>query len=476
MKISRIFGLELQQPQLDFVDVDADHDTPLFLDPFAFAQREDTWSIDCHNLIVSFFQSAVDYIRAGDHDRARGILNSLSEPNETCLGLSRGTPQGRGVSGKQALDVYDKLAESEAVRTGFLSELSDCELLIEGIGPDKISDITTNIVRGKLIEYTQEQCRLHGIALGGDVASGRLWDPHERNWSQQYVQLPIVGGRKILLVPKASVRWSIAIDHQEYYQHFVLNFLQHEHLDQSTALVHTLKSGERRVYKKDLKEQYPLSKDFLYRFSRENPEVLARYKGSKRVGRSISNEELAEDFDERTFAQLLREELGQIPTGSDSATRYHHFMIGVLEFVFYPNLIYPKKEREIHEGRKRIDIVYTNAAIDGAFYRAHTAHNITSNEIMVECKNYTSDPANPELDQISGRFSANRGWLGLLLARRFDNKDRFMERCRDTARDQRGFILPIADEDIARMLTLIEEGRRSGIDVELERVLQFLRS
>lgn len=40
MKISRIFGLELQQPQLDFVDVDADHDTPLFLDPFDFAQRE----------------------------------------------------------------------------------------------------------------------------------------------------------------------------------------------------------------------------------------------------------------------------------------------------------------------------------------------------------------------------------------------------------------------------------------------------
>jgi len=246
MRISRIFGLELQQPQLDFVDVDVDHDTPLFLDPFAFAQREDSWSIDCHNLIVSFFQSAVDYIRVGEHDRAREILHNLSEPNETCLGLSRGTPQGRGVSGKQALDVYDKLAESEAVRTGFLSELADCELLIEGIGPDKISDITTNIIRGKLIEYTQQQCRLHGLALGGEVASGRLWDPNERHWNQQYVQLPIVNGRKIVLVPKASVRWSIAIDHQEYYQHFVLNFLQQDHIDQSTALVHTLRSGERR--------------------------------------------------------------------------------------------------------------------------------------------------------------------------------------------------------------------------------------
>jgi hypothetical protein len=74
-------------------------------------------------------------------------------PNETRLGKSQGKPQGRGVSGKQQLDLYEALADSEAAKTGILSEIAECDLFIEGIGPDKISDITTNIIRSPLIEY-----------------------------------------------------------------------------------------------------------------------------------------------------------------------------------------------------------------------------------------------------------------------------------------------------------------------------------
>ena len=110
-----------------------------------------------------------------------------------------------------------------------LAELSDCELMVEGIGDDKISDITTNILRKMLIEYTQEQCQLHGIAMRR-VASGRLWDQERRLWTQGYTELPVVGGRKILLVPKESVRWRMSLTPHEYYNNFVLEFLQAEHL------------------------------------------------------------------------------------------------------------------------------------------------------------------------------------------------------------------------------------------------------
>ena len=81
-------------------------------------------------------------------------------------------------------------------------------------------------------------------------------------------------------------------------------------------------------------------------------------------------------------------------------------MVGMLEFIFFPHCIYPVKEREIDFGRKRIDIVYTNAARDGFFYRLHTSHQVVLTYIMVECKNYSSDIGNPELDQLGGRFSA----------------------------------------------------------------------
>ena len=86
-------------------------------------------------------------------------------------------------------------------------------------------------------------------------------------------------------------------------------------------------------------------------------------------------------------------------------------------------MINPKKGQEINEGRKRIDIMYTNAAQDGFFHRVMTAPQIAALKIPVECKNYTKDAENPEVDQLTGRFAPNRGWMGFLLYRSTMNYD-----------------------------------------------------
>ncbi|MGD9979558.1 MAG: hypothetical protein AB7H66_03250 [Hyphomonadaceae bacterium] len=478
-KFSEIFGIGLDQPQLDFVDITPDVDTPLFIDPFAISLKEDEWSVSCHVHITHFFRTALDHIRAGRHDDAKRMLNGLSEPNETCLGLSRGTPSGRGVSGKQAIDLYASLAKSQAAKTGLLEELADCDLFVEGIGTDKLSDITTNIIRRLLIDYTQAQCALHGLVLSGTLPTGRFWDMERASWRSDYAELPVVDNKRIILVPKYSVRRGLCLNHQEYYSHHVLNFIQQEEFERGSSLVRVLKSGERRPpFKKTLEEKFPFSKDFLAQFSEQHPEVLSRYKELYRnlpgARGTLSHDDFEDDFDEAVFARALAEHLKRIPTGNDDASAYHKFIVGALEFILWPNLIYPKKESEIHEGRKRIDITYTNAAKGGFFYRAHTAFKIASNYVMAECKNYSKDPANPEIDQLSGRFSANRGWLGLLLYRDVSDHDLLMRRCRDTAQDGRGFILPIGDTQIVEFLELIAEGARGAIDQRLEATLQRL--
>lgn len=402
---SQLFGISKDQAQLDFVDIDPARDLPLFIDPYVFGVSSGRWAETCNRSILSFFQAALDAVQSGDDARGRGLLNNLGEPNETCLGVSSGPPAGRGVSGKLAVDLYERLKRSRAAQTGLLSELSECELFVDGIGPDKISDITTNIIRKHLIDYTQEQCHLHGVSLTGQVSSGWLWDETAGRWTQEYVSLPVVADRKIILIPKASVRWKLGFSHQEYYNKFILEFLQAEHLSQGTALVETLKNGRQRVTKKKLEEIHSLSKSFLTTFTEDHPDVLAHYRTMLGVPRSITDEELIETFDEAIFARVLADELDRISPGNEQAARFHDFMKGVLEFLFYPDLIYPEKEFEIHDGRKRIDLVFTNNASGNFFYRRLIDARSSSVKLMFECKNYAKEIANPELDQIAGRFS-----------------------------------------------------------------------
>lgn len=434
-RLSDHLGLNRTQAELDFVDVPIQRDLPLFVDPFTFTTQDDDWSLRCNEAVLSFFEAALACVRSGDDRRGRLLLDNLREPNETHLGLSSGRPQGRGVSGKQAFDLYEHLKKSRAAQKGVLSELADCDLFVEGIGADKISDITTNIIRQELILYTQDQCRLHGIPLRKDVASGRLWDQTRKEWTDKYVELPVILGKRLLLVPKASVRWSLAFSPQGYYRHFVLEYLQAEHLEQSTALVETLRNGRRIVTKTNLEKAYPFSKGFLAEFSERHPDVLDDYKKHLGIPPELSNEDLEDGFDAEEFARILRQKLGGIASGQDAATDFHIFILGVLEFIFYPYLIWPVSQYPINSGRKVIDIKFTNNAKERFFFRRRLDASVRALNVYVECKNYSHEMANPELDQLAGRFSPNRGRLGFLVGRKFDNRGKFVERCRDTARD-----------------------------------------
>lgn len=77
---------------------------------------------------------------------------------------------------------------------------------------------------------------------------------------------------------------------------------------------------------------------------------------------------------------------------------------------------------------------------------------------------YSCDMNNPELDQISGRLSKLRGWLGVIIGREFVDREKFIKRCRDTANDDRGIIIPLVDSDIIAMLTMIANEDRKSID------------
>jgi hypothetical protein len=285
LRVSEYFNLGLKQPSLSFVDVDTSGDVRLFISPRALRLLPSAWGDECVALIQSLFGQVLLAIRDGDDHKAISLLEVLKEPNETHLGLSKGKSRGRGLGSGSARDVWHALTESAAAKSGLLTDLEDTVLMIDGISVDIVSDVVTNIIRGPLIQFTQEACNRYGIPLTEGVASGPIWETHTKSWHECFVSLPMVDDEKLLLVPKEIVRQTLDYDIDKYYRHYILERLRQEEIAANSDLVHVLKSGKNKgiknVYKKDLKEKYGKGKAMIVRETLRNPIVLQQYKYQK---------------------------------------------------------------------------------------------------------------------------------------------------------------------------------------------------
>ena len=455
MRVSQAFQLDRTQGELDFVDVDVRGDTRLYVDPRALRLLTTDWGQECVSVIQHFFRTVLEAIREGNHEHAQRLLAGLREPNETHLGLSRGKARGSGLGVGLAEDVWEALSETDAAVTGLLQDLEETALLVPGIDRDRVSDIATNIIREPLIHYTQAACAHYGIPLTAGVDSGPLWDQGRAMWHSRFESLPMTGEDKLLLVPKAIVRKKLDYDRSEYFNHYLLTTMQNGELSAGGELVQLLRSGRRRVTKKSLKERYGTNKAAIARLTREYPTALEDYREEKR--KHTASPLTHDDFfveglgDTPDLAALLGA-VQEIGPGRQPADAYHKAIEKLLTALFYPALTAPQIEYPIHNGRKRIDIAYANVAQRGFF--GWVANHYPSAMIFVECKNYAEDPVNPELDQLSSRFSPRRGRVGLLACRTVADKQLMAARCRDTADDDRGFIIVLDDGDL---VTLVEQ-------------------
>ncbi len=458
MRVSEYFNLNRTQPTLDFVDVDIRGDIKLFLDPRALLLLPSEWAAESIALIQDFFRHVLREIQAGNHDRARGLLAALREPNEVHLGLSTGRARGVALGNESANDVWESLRTSQAVHAGLLEDLEDTILMIPGISSDRVSDIAINLMRQPLIRYTQEQAQLHGIPLTNDVDSGPLWDPHRHLWYSQFTQLPMTNEGKLMLVPKSIVRRSMTYDYEEYYRHYILEHLQQVELNANSGLVQVLKDGSRRVTKQSLIEKYGTSKTMSVEVTRNEPSILQRYRRDKEtmVVPPLTHDEFAHD--ENTPPpnwDALLQTVRDVPPGNvgTAATDYEKAIEPLLTALFYPALSYAQFQFPLHQGRKRVDITFSNTDQAGFFH--WIGEHYPAAHVFVECKNFVGHIGNPELDQLAGRFSPTRGQFGLLICRSIQDKNLYVERCRDTANDHRGFIIPLDDADLSELVEFV---------------------
>ena len=283
MKISEIYNLNQTQYELDFVDIDPDKDVPLFLDPYFISKSDFPFAMMAYSYLTTYFEYLLALLRSDYITQAEELFSYLGESNDLCFGMSKGKPCGHRMGPEDTKEIFKNLYQSRAMLTGVMEDIEDFRIFVPNVDKDKVSDMTANIIKRALIDYTIEQCELHGIPLIENVPSGMFWDPKNKMWDNQYVKRLVINNKPILLVPKRIVSYADKYTTKEYKQHFILNFLKNEHLRLKTSLVGKHKDGTPYVTKESIKKtEENMNKDYLVKFTMQHPEVFADFKKKTR--------------------------------------------------------------------------------------------------------------------------------------------------------------------------------------------------
>lgn len=168
--------------------------------------------------------------------------------------------------------------------------------------------------------------------------------------------------------------------------------------------------------------------------------------------------------DEEVNVDTLIRKLSEIKPGREQAITFHEYMSKVVNFIFEGYLIRQRIEAVINEGRKRIDIMFDNLSEKGFFYELRSLHNVFCPKIIIECKNYSSTPSNPEIDQLIGRFNNRIGKFGILICRNIGDKEILNNKCKDALYGGQGHIIVLSDEDIKKLVIFRQDSNIEGIN------------
>lgn len=220
----------------DWFDPILTNDTKLFVDPFLiFQETNAAWS-GAHDRLIEHFNICFKLIAQGNRNpnsvsykKAIALLH-FPEPREFCLGYTEQGTQGAG--GGLGYAKLIAAAMEDAIARGLkdLRHFEELGVLNEGIGPDRISDLTCNVLRGDFIKYTQEVTLRHSLPTSVIKVGGASFDFNRLAWRSEDVDLPSnpATNRPILLVPKRFLRELPVLSADDWWENYEAEQLRND--------------------------------------------------------------------------------------------------------------------------------------------------------------------------------------------------------------------------------------------------------
>jgi len=180
--------------QLGIFDPTLTADTPLFIDPLLMEHSKHAEMSAASETYRSFFEEIMALLEAVEHQSPRDVAwreiqkrMAFHELPGTCLGYGAGNIRGSGW-GKQLTEQV-MITAAQIVDKGVKN--ADLFMMLglfeDGIGPDRISDMVTNIVSRDLISLNQRIAEELKLPLeqfeffGGRVVGKLPRNPYEKN-------------------------------------------------------------------------------------------------------------------------------------------------------------------------------------------------------------------------------------------------------------------------------------------------------
>jgi hypothetical protein len=188
-------------------DISLASDLPLFVDPFLLFNSKKQEYRDLHDGMIRYLVFLRD---RATPDLDPGLIKSwymFQEVKQNWLGFTVLGNSGSGLGKDFARALHSSLGSilkgfgSESITKG--AHLEKLALIKEGVGRDNISDFTTNLIKGYLLEYTQAfaQAHLSADRRGTFSVARAVFNYETETWESRQYDLPALRGDYVLLTP-----------------------------------------------------------------------------------------------------------------------------------------------------------------------------------------------------------------------------------------------------------------------------------
>jgi hypothetical protein len=188
-------------------DISLVSDLPLFVDPFLLFNSQKPEYQVLHQEIIKY----LTFLRErADTNLDPALVRNwyrFKEVKQNWLGFTLLGNSGSGLGAEFAMALHASLGSilrnfgSEQITKG--SHLEKLALIKEGVGRDNISDFTTNLIKGYLLEYTQQFAKsyLQPEQRETFAVARAIFNYETESWETRAYDLPYFNGDFILLTP-----------------------------------------------------------------------------------------------------------------------------------------------------------------------------------------------------------------------------------------------------------------------------------